>query len=230
VNCFEQSKAHCLARPQPLDPPGLTPFQQAVALARASRLGHGGGSLIYSDFEGFASPQSNGAAYAREVFEQVGFVDESFDACEDVEFNFRVEKAGLVSFMSPRLAVKYFPRKELGSLFRQMVRYGAGRYKLFRKHPETLGGSTLVPPLFALCVLLTLPAALATFLGFLPIWLGLLPALALLAYTALVMLQSVLICHQYKASFIWMLPAVFFVIHFGLGWGFMRQAIDNIWT
>ncbi|MCC6345976.1 MAG: glycosyltransferase, partial [Nitrospirales bacterium] len=38
VACFEKSGADCLGRPQPLDPPGIAPFQRAVALARASKL------------------------------------------------------------------------------------------------------------------------------------------------------------------------------------------------
>ena len=42
VDCFVKSGADCLGRPQTLDPPGLTHFQTAVALARESRLGHGG--------------------------------------------------------------------------------------------------------------------------------------------------------------------------------------------
>jgi len=72
ANCFDESEADCLGRPQPLDPPGLTLFQQTVAIARGSRLGHGGDSLIYSDFEGYCSPVSNGAAYRRDVFGKVG--------------------------------------------------------------------------------------------------------------------------------------------------------------
>ena len=90
VRLFQETGADCLGRPQPLTPPDIGAFQQAVALARASRIGHGGGSLIYSDFEGYAIPDSNGAAYSRNCIESVGFVDESFDACEDVEYNLRV--------------------------------------------------------------------------------------------------------------------------------------------
>ena len=37
ADCFEQSGADCLGRPQPLDPPGLSDFQKSVALARASK-------------------------------------------------------------------------------------------------------------------------------------------------------------------------------------------------
>src|ERR1039457_2876628 len=137
-DCFLKSGADCLGRPQPMDPPGLKPFQRAVALARRSRLGHGGDSLIYSDYEGYCSPVSNGAAYRKDVFGKVGFVDENFDAAEDVEFNYRVEKAGLRCYTSPLLTVRYYPREKLSGLFRQMQRYGMGRYLFTRKHRESL--------------------------------------------------------------------------------------------
>lgn len=154
AECFEESGAHCLGRPQPLDPPGLTPFQRSVALARSSRLGHGGDSLIYGEREGYASPVSNGAAYRREVFERVGYVNEDFDACEDVEFNWRVEQAGFVSYTSPRLTVRYYPRESLAGLLRQMRRYGRGRRRLLRGHPRAGSLTGLVPPVFAAGVLL----------------------------------------------------------------------------
>lgn len=150
ADSFERSGADCLGRPQPLDPPGLTPFQETVALARGSWLGHSRQSLIYARYEGFASPVSNGAAYRRELFRKIGYVDEGMDACEDVEFNYRLEKAGMLCYTSPALTVRYFPRENLPGLFRQMHRYGLGRYRFLQRHPESLHWESLVTPLFAL--------------------------------------------------------------------------------
>ena len=39
-------------------------------------------------------PRATGP-YSRRVFDKIGYVDESL-TCEDVEFNYRVEKAGWV--------------------------------------------------------------------------------------------------------------------------------------
>ena len=47
VDAFEASGADTLGRPQPLDSPNPTPFQRAVAVARASRLGHNPESDIF---------------------------------------------------------------------------------------------------------------------------------------------------------------------------------------
>src|SRR5207302_8409198 len=134
-----------VGRPQPLDVSRATPLQRAVATARASRLGHHPDSHIYSDREGFVPPQSVAVAYRREVFERVGLFDEAFDACEDVELNHRVARAGLRCFFTPRIQVRYQPRGTLAGLFRQMVRYGRGRVRLLRKHPDTFSLKSLAP-------------------------------------------------------------------------------------
>ena len=58
--------------------------------------------------------------YVRSVFDKVGYFDEEFDACEDVDFNYRVHKAGLKALISPKLKVCYYPRSSLGGLFKQL--------------------------------------------------------------------------------------------------------------
>lgn len=231
TECFEKSGAHCLGRPQPLDPPGLTPFQRSVAMARASSLGHGGDSLIYGDFEGFASPVSNGAAYRRELFEKVGYVDEDFDACEDVEFNFRVEQAGLKAYTSPKLTVRYYPRENLSALLGQMRRYGRGRTRLYLKHPALLSLSALVPACFAggaaaVVTLLGLDLifGLSAFLAFVFSALG----LALLAYAVLVGMATVRICRKHGRDHALRLPLIFLAVHGGLGLGMWEEFLVSV--
>jgi GT2 family glycosyltransferase len=180
VDCFERTGADCLCRPQPFIIPDRPTMQRAIGLARTSRLGHSSNSFIHSSGEGWVSPVSVGCAYRRDVFARVGFVDESFDACEDVEFNYRVEKAGLKSFFSPSIAVWYYPRENLRSLWRQLLRYGEGRIRFVRKHPESLTIDMLLPVFFLLGVMSgPLVKFLSVklfylYLGFLGLYLGLL--------------------------------------------------------
>lgn len=227
---FSDNDVDCLGRPQPLDPPHLSPFQQKVASARASKIGHGSDSLIYSDFEGFCTPDSNGAAYSKRVFETVGYVDESFDACEDVEFNHRVGQAGFKAFTSPSLMVKYYPRDSLAGLFKQMMRYGAGRYRLYKKHPETLGILTLVPALFVIYVFLTLLCLLLSLVGIIPAGGAAVFTVALLCYFVLVGAMSMRLFEETGIDTVLSLVAIFFTIHTGLGWGFLSQAIRRAWS
>jgi glycosyltransferase involved in cell wall biosynthesis len=236
VGCFNKSMALCLGRPQPLDPPGTNDFQEAVSLARASQVGHSGNSFIYSNYEGYISPVSNGAIYKKEIFEKVGYVDENFDACEDVEFNYRIEKAGFKAYMSPSLAVKYYPRTSLKDLFRQMKRYGMGRFKFINKHPEAVTLNILIPPIFVLGLFAFIVFGLCfAFSSFFPVGrlalmkvpIGML-TLVYGVYVILVLGESLRIGLKKGLRFLKYLPPIFFVIHFGLGLGFLNEMLRVI--
>jgi succinoglycan biosynthesis protein ExoA len=216
---FVRSGADCLGRPQPLDVTGANRLQRAIAAARASRLGHHPASHIYSDGEGFVPPQSVAVAYRRSVFETVGLFDETFDACEDVEFNHRVARAGLRCFFTPRVRLPYVPRASLKGLFRQMVRYGRGRMRLFCKHRDTFSVPGFLPAAFLVGVV-TGPL--------LSLWLpplGLVYAGVLGVYAATLLLASLaLALRQRQPELLPLLPLVFLAIHFGAGTGILWEA------
>jgi len=138
VEIFRSTGAACLCRPQPLLDLADTPWGKAIAAARHSWLGHNPGSDIYSSTPAFTDPRSAGAAYARRVLADLGGYDERFDACEDVEFNHRVARAGGTSYRHPDLAVRYRPRHSLRGLWWQMHRYGRGRARLLARHPSVV--------------------------------------------------------------------------------------------
>lgn len=221
VELFEQTGASCLCRAQPLTPPDINEFEKSVALCRASVLGHKPGSEIFTDYMGEVDPTSSGAMYRRSVVEQIGYFDEDFDACEDVDFNYRVHQSGLKSFISPRLKVFYYPRSSLNGLWRQMVRYGIGRFRFARKH-------SLFSPIQWL--------AAAGVLGF-----GLLLVLSFLStpmyevfktltafYLLVVILFSVFLALKEKhfGCLIYG-PLIFPTVHFGLGFGFLKGALER---
>jgi succinoglycan biosynthesis protein ExoA len=218
---FEKSGADCLGRAQPLIP-GEKRLTQAIALARGSALGHNPASFIYSDFQGFIDPTSCGAAYRKEVFQKVGYFDESFDACEDVEFNLRVNQAGLKCYISPGLKVGYFPRESLTGLFKQMFRYGYGRYKLFRKHRPIFPILAALPALYLLLLVMVLIAGFlnSQFIAF--FYLGaLFCALPVSVYSLVLALRK-------KLQLFPHLLAVFPIIHFGISLGFWKSLLTNL--
>jgi succinoglycan biosynthesis protein ExoA len=148
ADLFETSGADSLGRPQPLAAESASAIQQAIAIARASPLGHHADSWIYSRGERFVPAISVAAAFKRSVFSTVGLFDESFEACEDVEFNYRLDQAGLSCYFSDRLSLAYVPRRSLLELSKQMIRYGRGRIRLLRKYPATFSIKSLAPGLF----------------------------------------------------------------------------------
>jgi glycosyltransferase involved in cell wall biosynthesis len=219
VAAFEASGADCLGRPQPLDVPNPTPFQEAVSAARSSRLGHNPDSDIYSDEAKFVPPQSTAIAYRRQVFHTVGLFDEKFDACEDVEFNHRVHEAGLTCYFTPALKIVYHPRQTWPALFRQLARYGCGRARLGAKHVGSLTVPALVPPLWVVWLVVGAAASL-----FVPL-LGWAYLASVLLYLSVIGAGSAVLARGKPLRVGVRVPAVFLGIHLGFAWGFLREAV-----
>ena len=249
ADAFQRSGADCLGRPQPQEAwsteqgaentasgsPLSAPrssLERAVAAARSSRLGHHPDSYIYSSAEGFVPAKSVAVAYRREVFEKIGGFDERFDACEDVDFNHRVDRAGLRCFFTPRIAAHYAPRNTLRGLFRQLFRYGRGRVRLGRKHPETLSIKTLLPGLFVFGCLLGFALAWTSR------WLAAAYALTLASYCIIVVIGSFIAAGKRRTDFnlftkvdwaaLPWLPLVFATIHFGAGAGLLWEFVFGL--
>jgi GT2 family glycosyltransferase len=221
VELFRTTEARCLCRAQPMTPPDINEFELAVAYCRASAIGHNPVSDIYSDYEGEVDPTSSGAMYHRSVFEEVGYFDENFDACEDVDFNYRVKKAGLKSILSPRLRVFYYPRSSLQALWKQMVRYGRGRFRFASKHRlfsliQWLAGAAVL--IFAALLLLSFfsDSVFDIFKNLIALYL--LMNLFFSAYLAVT--KKHMGCLLYGVL-------IYPVIHFGLGIGFLSAMIDH---
>ncbi|NLF06497.1 MAG: glycosyltransferase family 2 protein, partial [Pirellulaceae bacterium] len=214
ASAFERSGADCVGRPQPLDISGATLLQRAIAAARSSPLGHHPDSFVYSSAEQFAPAASVAVAYRREVFDRLGPFDERFDACEDYEFNHRVDRAGLSCFFTPDATVRYAPRATLAALFRQLLRYGRGRIRLWRKHPDSFSPGIVPPPLFVAGLLAGLP------LSFAAGWLAAIYLAALLLYSVTVLAAAASIAIRRRSPAL-LLPllAVFPTIHIGAGTG-----------
>lgn len=222
VTLFESSGAFCLCRAQPLNPPGIDEFQTVVAICRDSLLGHKPGSEIYSNAELEVDPTSSGAMYRREVFDRIGYYDETFDACEDVDFNFRVKQAELKAFLSPKLKVYYYPRSDPASLFRQMFRYGTGRFRFAAKHNQ-----------WSLVQWMAGAGALATMLLFLLSFFSSAAREVFVTVAGLYVLLTILFSltlalKERRPGCLVYGPLVFGAIHFGLGMGFLRASFGRL--
>ncbi len=222
VELMAEKEVSILSRPQFLDTPENSYFQKAVSLARKSPIGHGLDSTIYTDEDKYVNPTSSGATYKKDAFEKLGGFDERFDACEDVDFNFRAAENGYKSFTSMKLAVFYYPRESLSALFAQMSRYGVGRFRLARKHPGSLSLGTLIPPFITVGIPLLI--LLALFVNKF-----LYPSLLILCfYAAVILLSSLIISFRSGLSFLPILPLIYLAIHFGMGSGFLKEMFRSI--
>ena len=223
VEAFESSDADTLGRPQPLRAGSLTPFQKAVSAARMSWLGHNPDSAIFDDQPRFVPADNVAVAYRREVFEHVGLFDESFDACEDVDFNTRVRQAGFTCYFTPTISVDYQPRRSIRALGYQMMRYGQGRARLARKDRSSITLPSLALPVALVGLMLGSLAGLI----WTPIALAALVAMA--GYGLIVGAESLRLVvvspkvGSTNAGLLMRLPFVFPAIHLGFAWGYLRE-------
>lgn len=224
VALMEETGADCLCRPQPLIAYAPRGTARIIADARASALGHGRDSLIYDmSHSGFVDPASSGATYRRRVFDRCGPYDEWFDACEDVEFNTRVARAGFKAYTSPRVAVYYEPRSSIRGLFRQMMRYGIGRVRLARKHPGAASLSSWAPAVLVAAFAAAAGSVLAAALLRLP-WLLLLAAPAAL-FLGIATIAALALGRRFGVRHALYGPWVYCAIYLGLGWGMWRELL-----
>jgi len=148
VALLKLTGALCLGRRVEQDIPGDTAFQRATGMVRASRLGRNPHSLRFGERqEGWVDPTTVATVYRKEVFERFGLFDESFATNEDVEFNWRLARAGVKAYQSPALTYHLHPRDTWWGLVRQMHRYGRGKAQFVRKHPEAMRVGYVLPTL-----------------------------------------------------------------------------------
>ena len=130
-----------------------------------------------------------------------------------MEFNHRVHAAGLTCYFTPALKIVYHPRQTWPALFRQLGRYGCGRARLAAKHHKSLTLPALVPPLWAVWLVVgAMAAAAVPLVGW--AYLG-----SVLVYAAVIGAVSARLARGTPASVGVRVPAVFVGIHLGFAWG-----------
>jgi GT2 family glycosyltransferase len=212
---LETTGAGCLCRPQPLVAEAETRMGQAIARARSTRIGRGAAA---PEMAGFVDPPGFAGTFLRSVFEEVGFFDESFDACAGLDFNERLRNAGIRAYCDPRLAVHELPPQKLRHLLREMFSHGRGASHFMRKHPECSSLAEIAPLGILLAVLLALFAW-----SQLPHWTAAIITLPLAVFPVGVLLASMQIAASHGFRSAWRAPLVFATIYLGQGTGLLFE-------
>lgn len=220
LNAFQRGDK-CISRPQPLIPEGGSIFQKAVLFARNSKFGHYSGSNIFESKDYYCNPMSAGCGYNKSLFLSLGGIDTSFDAAEDLEFNYRVYKTGVRAFHSQYFSLEYRPRKSFSGLFRQMYRYGYGRALLAKKFPSFFS------PFVAILAIFSLIAVMMPILG---VWLK--PVffawkIGIISYLAVLLLLSGGLSKLGSFRLFCALNSCFLAIHFGAGFGYLSGMLGG---
>jgi hypothetical protein len=160
--------------------------------------------------------------FRREVFNRVGLFDEELIRNQDDEFNFRLISRGGRILLLPDVSCRYFARASLTQLSRMYYQYGYFKPLVARKIGRVMTVRQLIPALLVgtLTTLSLLglhwPAARA----------GL--ALILASYAAAILscAAGAVKTHGIRCSVA--LTAVFPVLHFSYGVGFLLGVLDHL--
>lgn len=125
---------------------GKTAKQSSISAAMGHWFGMASAPYRYRKNPGFVRTVAYGA-YRKETFHQIGYFEEEGPISEDAELNWRIYKAGHKIYYDPRIKTRYYPRKKLLELARQMLNYGIYRSQVLRKHKGGLSWLHFLPPL-----------------------------------------------------------------------------------
>lgn len=204
-----------------IQPGASTPIARSIASAAGNPLGVGDAQYRFTCKASYVDTVPYGA-YHRNLFDEIGFFNESLLSNEDYEFNTRIRQSGGRIWLNPEIRCSYFARPSLGSLSKQYLRYGFWKAQMLRLYPKTLRWRQLLPPCFVLGLLILLLVGI--------FWQ---PALYLLAavlslYLAALLLSSIRSALKTKdCALIWGEPLAIMTMHFcwagGLIFGLFRK-------
>ncbi len=202
-----------------MDAQGTTSFEKSVARAMTSKFGVGNAPFHVGGAAGEALTVYLGV-FRREIFEKVGWFDESFIRAQDWEMNHRIRINGGKIWFNPDLKVTYRPRPNIFSLAKQYFQYGQGRRHISQRHSGTISLRYLTPPVTVIGVLLgTLLAIIGAWQSISLLRFGF---LAPASYLTAVLLASIVNVKNLGFKSALYLPIVFICMHFCWGVGFLK--------
>ncbi len=188
-----------------------------IGLAMSSSFGVGNAHFRTGNKNGYVDTVAFGA-YKKEVFNAVGYFDESLDRNQDDEFNFRLTKHGFKIFLSEKIKCKYFVRASYKKLFRQYFQYGYWKVFVNKKHKTITSLRQLIPVFFVLFLITSL------IIGVIAPKLLIVSAIILSFYIILSFKSSLSLTNKIKNNI--KIPFVFFILHISYGLGYLMGVID----
>lgn len=195
-------------------------IKKAIAIARSSLIG---GSILphrYSNRGCFVRTVAYGL-YKKEIFEKTGLFDEKLICDQDEEFNWRLIKNGFKIYFNPEAKSYYRQKRNIFGLAQQLFRTGFWKAKTQKKHPDFFKISFIIPSLFILSLVLFFVMGLFYKSSFY-IFIG-----ELAAYVSTILLFSLLSALQNGFNYFLILPLIYLVIHFSIGFGFLAGILEG---
>ncbi|MCK9211404.1 MAG: glycosyltransferase family 2 protein [Ignavibacteriaceae bacterium] len=137
----------------PITSVGENDFGRATAIAMSSIIGVGNAKHRFPKYEGYAE-MACFPMFRREVFDKIGYYDESLIRNQDDEFSLRLRLSGSKVFISPNVKSLYYVRNSPQKLFKQYFNYGFWRWMVIKKHKIQISYRQIIPPAFIILLLI----------------------------------------------------------------------------
>lgn len=163
-----------------------------------------------------------GGCYKRELFDKIGLFDEDLLRGQDAEFNARLIKNGGKILLVPSIVSQYYARGTLEKLWKMELQYGYFKPLVVRKIGSVFTLRQIVPPLFVGSLIISL--ILSIFSNHF-LWLTLFISAS---YIIANLSFSLKISFNKNGKYLFLLPFVFAIVHFGWGIGYLKGVLDFI--
>lgn len=182
-----------------------------VSKILSSPLGVGNSSFRVSNSEGVVDTAVYGL-YKKDLFERIGYFDESMVRSQDLEMHGRIRRDGGIFYFSPVIHSTYYTRNTIKKMLKQA--YGNGKWNmvLIKRGVSGLSLRHLVPFIFVLYFLLSVAG------GFVYHWIWWLCLGVLFLHLMLGVIFS--IKKSAKVKEILAMPFLFMALHFAYGLGY----------
>lgn len=137
----------------PLIQKGRSEKGEAIARAMSSKLGVGDTEFRTTSKKQYVDSVAF-AIYKREIFDDIGVMDEQLIRNQDDELHYRMNAAGYRILMVPEMKCVYYVRETLRGLFKQYYQYGLFKPLVLRKVNSGIRLRHLVPTCFVLYLML----------------------------------------------------------------------------
>lgn len=186
-----------------------------IAFVLQSPFGVGTAKYRYSNKIEYVDTVAYGL-YDKRIFDKIGYFDEELIRGQDYELNHRIIQLGEKMLYNPDFQSYWYARPSIKKLFSQQYYNGFWKVLAQLKRKNIASYRHIIPGLFALAI----------------IFLAILSFINLLFFGALIVLLSVYtICSLFfikadsnKNRRVWLLPALFFILHMSYGLGYIVGA------
>lgn len=130
----------------------LSPKGELIAEVLSSPFGVGNSKFRYSQEAAYVDTVAFGL-YRKEIFDKVGYFDETLKRNQDNDMHRRIRASGGKFYLNPEIKTVYYARDSIKGMFRQGYQNGKWNIITFRKDRESLSMRHLIPLFFVLAIL-----------------------------------------------------------------------------